>query len=250
VDAGALTIPLVLLAGVVSFASPCFLPVVPVFVGYMTGGRHRPATESPRITSGDGRPGEAARLSGAAHALIFMAAFGAVFAALWALVGLIGWAAADYRTGLRYAGGAALVVLGLQVAGAIRLPFLDRNLKPGYAPDGGQPPSVRRSVLLGLAFGAGWTPCIGPVLGGVLGLTAAAATVGQGLGLLAVYVLGLGLPFVLVSAGVTGVAERLRWFVVHRRAVEVVTGALLVGLGFLIITGLLTRLSGLVAFHI
>lgn len=230
-DPATLTIPVVLLAGIVSFASPCFLPVVPVFVGYMAGqeaGRRRWAAVG--------------------HAGLFMAAFTAVFAALWALVGLIGWVAADYRSVLRIGGGAILVLLGLHTAGLIRLPFLDRNLRPGYAPDGAAPPTWRRSVLLGLAFGAGWTPCIGPILGGVLGLTTTSTSVGSGLALLMVYSFGLGLPFVLICGGVTSLAGRLQWFTRHHRGVGWVTGGLLIAIGFLIIADLFSRLSALATF--
>jgi cytochrome c-type biogenesis protein len=225
-----LTVPLVLLAGLVSFASPCFLPVVPVFVGYMTG---QTAGTAPR------------RGAAALQAALFMAAFAVVFAALWALVGLVGWAAAGARPVLRVAGGALLVLLGLHTAQLIHLPLIDRSLRPTYSPDPAAPPAWRRSVLLGLAFGAGWTPCIGPVLGGVLGLTTTAGSVAGGLGLLAVYTLGLGLPFVLVCAGATGLTGRLQWFVRHRRGVDWVTGGLLVAVGFLIITNLFARLSAL-----
>jgi cytochrome c-type biogenesis protein len=240
-DPAALTIPLVLLAGVVSFASPCFLPVVPVFAGYMAGATGGVSTLV--LT-------KRRHLLAAAHAAVFMVAFGAVFAALWALVGLIGWAAADYRGVLRVAGGIVLAVLGLHVAGLIRIGLLDRVLKPAYSPDGAEPPSWRRSILLGLAFGAGWTPCIGPVLGGVLGLTTVATSAAAGLGLLAVYTLGLGLPFILVSAGLTSLTARLRWFQRHHRGVNLVTGLVLVVIGFLMISNLFARLAGLAAFHL
>ena len=234
-DPVALSLPLVLLAGVVSFASPCFLPVVPVFVGYMTG----TASQAPGPVW--------RRWAAAGHACLFMTAFGLVFAALWALVGLIGWAAADYRGALRVTGGIILVFLGLYTTGLIRLPFMERLIGPVYSPDSAEPPSVGRTVLLGLAFGAGWTPCIGPVLGGVLALTTNSTSLASGLGLLAVFTLGLGLPFVLVCAGVSGLTARLRWFVRHRRGVNAVTGGLLILVGFLMIADLFSRLSALTA---
>ncbi|MCL2455627.1 MAG: cytochrome c biogenesis CcdA family protein [Micrococcales bacterium] len=230
-----LTVPVVLLAGVVSFASPCFLPVVPVFAGYMAGqGSWR---ESGRAWG--------QRWAAAGHASTFMAAFAMVFVSLWALVGLVGWVVGDYRDVLRVGGGIVLVLLGLHTASWIRLPFLDRTVRADYHPDTGRSPTVRRSFLLGLAFGAGWTPCIGPVLGGVLGLAVSTPTVGSGVWLLLVFSLGLGIPFVLVSAGVAGVARRLSWFTRHARAVGVVTGLLLVVVGFLMITDLFARLPAL-----
>ncbi|MCL2803834.1 MAG: cytochrome c biogenesis protein CcdA [Micrococcales bacterium] len=242
-DTVTLSIPLVLLAGVVSFASPCFLPVVPVFVGYMTGSQIGQAADAgPEV--GQGRR----RWAAAGHAGLFMASFGLVFALLWAMVGLIGWAAADYHGLLRVIGGAILVLLGLYTTGLIRLPFLERLIGPVYAPDSAQPPSIGRTVLLGLAFGAGWSPCIGPVLGGVLMLTTSTTSLASGLGLLVVFTLGLGLPFVLVCAGVSGLTARLRWFVRHRRGVNAVTGGLLILVGFLMIADLFSKLSALTGF--
>ena len=230
-----LTIPLVLLAGVVSFASPCFLPVVPAFVGYLTG-------------STAGR--DQRRWASVGHSLAFFIAFSAVFIALWVAVGLVGWAVGDVRNWIRIVAGAVLVVLGLHMAHLITIPVLDRLLRVQYSPDRTKPPTVRRSVLLGLAFAAGWTPCIGPVLGGVLGLASTTGSVGEGAALLAVYSVGLGVPFVLVCAGASGLLGRLQWFTRHRRGVDAVTGALLIVVGFLMITDLMTRLSALIPFSI
>jgi len=241
-DTVTLSLPLVLLAGVVSFASPCFLPVVPVFVGYMTGSQVGSSPDAGPAPSHSWR-----RWAAAGHAGLFMACFGLVFASLWALVGLIGWAAADYRGTLRVVGGVIIVLLGLYTVGLIRLPFLERLIGPVYSPDSADPPSIGRTALLGLAFGAGWTPCIGPVLGGVLALTTSTTSLASGLGLLAVFTLGLGLPFVLVCAGVNGLTARLRWFVRHRRGVNAVTGGLLMLVGFLMIADLFSKLSALTA---
>jgi cytochrome c-type biogenesis protein len=98
--------------------------------------------------------------------------------------------------------------------------------------------------LLGVVFSAGWTPCIGPILGGIIGLASVSASVAQGTGLLLVYALGLGIPFILVAVGVTEVSERLGWLRRHQAAVSAVTGAMLVGIGFLMITNIFGRLSG------
>jgi len=228
-----LTIPLVLLAGIASFASPCFLPVVPAFVGYLTG----------QTAGRDQR-----RWASVGHSLAFIGAFLAVFIALWLAVGAIGWVVGDFRVWLRIAGGAVLVLLGLHVARLVTIPVLDRVFAVQYSPDGNRPPTLRRSVLLGLAFAAGWTPCIGPVLGGVLGLASTTGSLAYGAALLGVYAVGLGLPFVLVCGGLPGLLGRLRWFTRHRRGVDAVTGGLLVVLGFLIVADLLPRLSALFPF--
>ena len=216
-------------AGVVSFATPCFLPVVPVFVGYLTG---------------QGRPRRRSYAVGQACA--FIVAFAAVFIALWGLVGLIGWVVGSYRTWLRIAGGVVLVLLGLHTAGLIRIGVLDRVLRVNYAPDASQAPSLRRSLLLGLAFGAGWTPCIGSILAAVLGLATTHDSVGQGAVLLAVYSLGLGIPFVLVCAGVSSLLTAMSWFRRHQRVVNIVAGLFMIGVGFLMIADLFSRLAALV----
>ncbi|MCL2422473.1 MAG: cytochrome c biogenesis protein CcdA [Micrococcales bacterium] len=225
------TVPVALLAGVVAFASPCFLPVVPVFVGYLSGSG----------TTGTYR----GRGAAAAQAAVFVTAFAVVFIALYGLIGLVNHVLADQRSLLRVVGGSVLIVLGLNLAGVIRIPFLDRTLRVDYHDDMAHPPSARRSVLLGLAFGAGWTPCIGPALGVVIGMAEESASAWTGLGLMVVFCLGFGLPFVAVCAGATGLVGRFRWFVVHRRAVEIVTAVMLMVIGFLIITDLTGRLADL-----
>jgi len=233
------SVVLVLWAGIVSFASPCFLPVVPVFVGYLAG---RPDGDTGAVT--------VRRRNAVGQACAFMAAFAAVFIALWGLVGLIGWAVGSYRDWLRIIGGAILVVIGLHTTGLIHISFLDRVVQAPYSPDRSQAPNLRRSVLLGLAFGAGWTPCIGPILGGVLGLAVTSGSLGTGILLLIVYSLGLGIPFVLVCAGASSVMNRLTWFVTHRRAVNIVVGTFLIVVGFLMISNLFDRLAGLMPFSV
>ena len=223
---------MVLWAGVVSFASPCFLPVVPVFAGYLTG--QAGSTVASR------------RWFAVGQAVAFMVAFSAVFMALWGLIGLIGWAVGGLKPWLRIAGGVVVVLLGLHTAGFIRIGFIDRLLRVNYAPDARQAPSVRRSLLLGLAFGAGWTPCIGVILAGVLGLASTHDSVWQGVALLGVYSLGLGIPFVLVCAGASTLLTRMSWFTRHQRGVNTVIGLFLIGVGFLMIADLFSRLAAII----
>lgn len=224
-----LSAPVAALAGVVSFASPCFLPIVPVFVAYLVG------------TDAAG----ARRRAALAQALTFVLGFTTVFVGLWASIGLVGYLIGDHRDLLRIGGGVVLVVLGLHVAGLVRLPVLDRSVRAAVRVDLAQRPTYRRSALLGLAFGAGWTPCIGPILGGVLGLATAGESVGQGTVLLLAYALGLGVPFVLVALGATAVSRRLSWLTRHQGAVAVVSGLFLGSTGLLMITDLFSRLAGL-----
>jgi cytochrome c-type biogenesis protein len=229
------------LGGMVSFASPCCLPLVPAYVGYMVG--TQPSDGSVR------------RMAAFGQALAFVLGFSTVFIALWASVGLIGYVLRDYVSVLRQVGGAILVFMGLHVAGVINISALYREVHLPVGPMGaasmgfGQAvpstPSYRRSALLGVVFAAGWTPCIGPILGGIIGLASVSASVAEGTLLLVAYASGLAIPFVLVAVGATSISERLGWLRDHHAAVSVATGAMLVLVGFLMITNTFARLSGL-----
>lgn len=229
------TVPLAILAGIVSFASPCFLPIVPVYVSYMVGAGGDRASHS--------------RRAAASQAVVFVLGFSVVFVALWASIGLIGYALGDYRDVLRIVGGAVLIVMGLHVAGLIEISALYRHVRlvdagtAGVDPRGTDP-TYRRSALMGVAFGAGWTPCIGPILGGVIGLASVSGSVGEGALLLVAYSLGLGIPFVLIAAGATDISRRLSFFQKHYTAVSVVAGTLLIVTGFLMVTNLFSRIAG------
>lgn len=241
----AVSFPLVFLAGIVSFAAPCFLPIVPVFVAYLAGqpatvpvatGFIRPEDRQVQAPVGGGK-GMALR-----NSLAFVAAFSAVFIGLWGLISLIGWVVGDFRPALRVGGGILLILLGLYTGGILKLSWLDRSMG-GPKMKAGQP-TMARSALMGLAFGAGWSPCIGPVLGVVLGMAVTTGSAGHGLALLVVYCLGLGLPFVLVALGVDRLTAKLSWFSRHFRAIQLISAALLMLMGFLMITDLLAPLSG------
>ncbi len=229
-------IPVAFLAGVVSFASPCCLPLVPGYVSYMVA------------TNPDGSA--APRRVALLHSLAFVAGFSVVFIAIWASVGLIGYLFRDYVGLLRELGGAVLVFMGLHVAGLISIPALYREKRlpmgsAGAAPEGDRAaPGYARSALLGVVFSAGWTPCIGPILGGIIGLASVSASATQGTLLLLVYAIGLGVPFVLVALGATEVSDRLGWFRRHHTAVDIATGAMLVAIGLLMVTNTFGRLSG------
>lgn len=224
-------------AGVASFASPCCLPMVPVWISYIVGGN-----------AVAGR----SRRTALAQSVAFVAGFTVVFVALWASLGLVGYLLRDYAALLRQVAGGVLIVMGLHVAGLISLPFLANQVSLGTGrlvrrdATGAvvaAAPNVGRSALFGVVFAAGWTPCVGPTLGAILGLASLRETVGQGAVLLAAYSLGLGLPFVLVALGADAVRRRLSWFIRHEAAVSLVTGALLVVVGFLMITNLFVKLN-------
>jgi cytochrome c-type biogenesis protein len=230
-------IPLAFLAGVVSFASPCCLPLVPGYVSYMVATKPDDSA-APRRTA-------------LLHSLAFVAGFSIVFIAIWASVGLIGYLLRDYIGLLRELGGAVLVFMGLHVAGVISIDTLYREARMPLGQSGSgegsgarRSPSYGRSAMLGVVFSAGWTPCIGPILGGIIGLASVSASVAEGTFLLLVYAIGLGIPFVLVALGATAVSDRLGWFRRHDTAVSVATGAMLIAIGFLMITNTFAQLSG------
>ena len=224
--------------GILSFASPCCLPLVPVYVGYMVG----TATEGPGT-----------RRRTLFHGLAFVAGFTVVFVAFWASIGAIGYALADQAVLLRRIGGVVLVVLGLQVAEVINLRALWRDTRPLPAMAGGfgsatmttTAPSYGRSLVFGTFFAAGWSPCIGPILGGILGLATVTASVAQGTVLLVAYAAGLAVPFLAVALGADWVAHRLTWVGRHHRAVSAFTGGALILIGLLMITDTLARLATL-----
>ena len=237
----ALGIAIAFAGGVVSFASPCCLPLVPAYVSYMVG------------ASGEGG---AARRSALAHGLAFVTGFSVVFVAFYAAIGAVGYFL-DRRV-LATLGGALLVFLGLQVAGVINVRALwrDTRVMPqvgGLAIAGGGGiatfaagsgrPGYGRSLLFGTLFAAGWSPCIGPILGAILGLATASTSVVHGTILLAAYAAGLALPFLAVAVGASWVSVRLSWVGRHHHAVSLATGALLVAVGVLMITNLLGRLA-------
>jgi cytochrome c-type biogenesis protein len=231
------------LAGIVSFASPCCLPLVPAYVSYMVG--TTPA-DSPK-----------ARRVAFQQALAFVLGFTIVFVAVGATVGVLGIFLREYSSILRQLGGVVLIVMGLHVAGLIRISALYRQvtvptgrvLGKSESGDGTVKvlaPSYVRSTLLGVVFAAGWTPCIGPILGGIIALASQSSTLTQGVFLYIVFALGLGVPFVLVAVGATAATRRLVWFRQHDAGVSLVTGGMLILVGFLMFTNLFAQLSGVI----
>lgn len=222
-----ITLPVALLAGLVSFASPCFLPIVPAFVGQLVG-------------TGAGRVSGRAALG---NALCFVAGFSAVFIALWASLGMVGRSLGPYAVYARIAGGAVLVFMGLHVAGGLSIGPLNGMVRASM-PRGSASPL--RAGLMGVVFGAGWTPCIGPILSGILALATMSTTAWSGVSLMSAYCLGLGAPIVAVALGSAQVTRRFDWFRRHHVGVSLASGSLLVAVGFLMITNLFAKLAGLV----
>jgi cytochrome c-type biogenesis protein len=214
------------LGGMVSFLSPCVLPLAPGYVSFVAG----------RAAS-DERGGGAQAL---ALGLCFVLGFSTVFILLGAGAGALSGALLRWKAELAIAGGALIAVFGFAMLGLPLLPALTREAR--FRPDvvGGKPLSA---YGLGLAFGFGWTPCIGPILGAILTLAASGPDVWQGIALLSVYAAGLGAPFLLVAVFADRLAGRLRGLGRAGRRLHQAAGAVLVAMGVAMATGRLTDLA-------
>jgi len=227
--------PLAFAAGLVSFLSPCVLPVVPSYVAFVSG------LTLEELKDGTSR---SARWGAVIHSVLFVAGFTAVFMTLgWAATSA-GQAFARLLPWLNRAGGIVLIAFGLYLADVLRLPALSRERRFHLA---SRPSGWSGSFLVGIAFGAGWTPCIGPVLASILLYAGMEATRGQGTALLAAYALGLGIPFVAASAMFNGFLAGLhhvrRWTLTLSR----IAGVVLALVGFLMVTGSYATLAGVLA---
>ena len=218
-------------AGIVSFLSPCVLPLVPGYVSYVAG------------QSFDGRASEAAppkTLAALRLSVFFVLGFSTVFVILGASATALGQLFLSYRYEANLTAGAVVIVFGLLMMGLIRWPWLQQDFRLHLDLPGGRPVAA---YVLGLAFAFGWTPCIGPVLGAILTTSAVSATVSQGMVLLSVYSLGLGLPFLAAAAFTDGLFGRLRILGRAGRFLQIGAGSVVVGMGLAMITGQLTAFS-------
>lgn len=221
------SLPLVVGAGLLAFVSPCFLPLVPVMVTYLA----------------QDAAGEPTRWHSVRQACLFVAGFTAIFVLLWSVLATLGPILAPARVPIRIAAGALIIVFGFHAAGLIRVPVLERTFRTDVRPRSHRTPAWQAFVL-GAAFGCGWTPCIGPVLGAVIALAAESGSFARGTLLLVVFSASMGLPFIAIAAGVNAFTPVTAWLKRHYTAVSVATGLLLVVTGFLIMTDMLTTISG------
>lgn len=183
-------IPVAFAAGLLSFLSPCVLPLVPTYAAIITG------LSLNELSSTSPEDRQRARRATMTNGLLFVAGFSLVFIVLGASATLVGGLLMDYRVWIARIGGVILAVLGLHLLGVLRLPFADRTVRLNIAD---RPAGRLGTFLIGVAFGAGWTPCIGPALAGILTIAAATASIGEGVRLLAVYSLGLAIPFLVAT---------------------------------------------------
>ena len=245
-----LAIPVAVLAGLVSFASPCVLPLVPGYLGYVSGMAGGAGGGAAAVRGGSGTatatatraPGRGRTLLGVA---LFVAGFTLVFVAFGVLAGSVGGALVRWSDLITRVLGVVVVLMGLVFVGWV--PFAQRERRLHLAPTAG----VWGAPLLGIVFGLGWAPCIGPTLAAVLTLALDEASAGRGALLAVAYCLGLGLPFLLVALGLERSRRALALLRRHRVAVMRVGGVVLVVVGLALVTGLwsvwVQSLQGLVA---
>ena len=215
------------LAGVLSFLSPCVLPLVPSYVSFITGLSLDEVGER--------------RWTAVTHALLFICGFTVIFVALGATATGLGRLLNYNQVWLERAGGILIILFGIYLLGGFRWMFLERERRV-HLQD--KPLGYLGSVLVGLAFGAGWTPCIGPILGSILLYTSTQTSLREGMVLLLAYSLGLAVPFVLAALAVERFIE---WFRRYRKFIPLTTrlsGALLVAVGLLVATGYFSLLAG------
>lgn len=230
-----ISFPLAFLAGLVSFLSPCILPVVPSYIAFVSG-----------MTLDEMRDGTAAgaRRAAVVHSVLFVVGFMAVFMTMGWVATAAGRAFAQALPWITRLGGGVLLVFGVHLSGLYRLPFLARERRVQLA---NKPAGPLGSLAVGVAFGAGWTPCIGPILGSILLYAGLETTMTHGAALLATYALGLGIPFVVASLAFNWFlagSKRLRQWIVP---LERTAGTVLIVIGVLMLIGRFTTLTAFLA---
>jgi cytochrome c-type biogenesis protein len=225
------TIFAAVIAGLASFLSPCVLPLVPPYLVYLTG------TSIEHLAEGEAEPRVRKETVGAA--LLFVLGFATIFVALGASASAIGALLLAWSGPLAVVAGIVIILMGLHFLGLTRIDLLMREKRLGMP----KPVGLWGAYVMGLAFAFGWTPCIGPILAAILAVAASEKSVVQGAGLLAVYSLGLGIPFVIAALAVEPFAAFLARFKRHLGVVEKAMGSLLVLTGIAFLTGFVTDAS-------
>ena len=223
-------------AGLVSFLSPCVLPLVPGYISLISG------ASMDQLKSSNNEQ-MLRRVLG--HSLLFILGFSVVFISLGASATWLGQALLSRMTILYKIAGIVIIIFGLHLTGILKIGLLYRDARFHSA---GKPATATGAFLIGLAFAFGWTPCIGPILAVILGLAASQQTVWQGVFLLALYSAGLAVPFLLTSLGVNRFMGFYQRFRTHLHQVEVFSGIILIVLGAMIFSNQFTRLAGYLSF--
>jgi len=232
IEAGAIGLAAAFAAGLVSFLSPCVLPLVPAYVSYVAGQPLR--AEAATLDARE-------RLAALTLSAYFVLGFSAVFVTLGASATMLGRLLLQYRYEANLVGGAIVIVFGLLMIGMTRgMPWLLRDFRFHPRLAGGRP---LPAFILGLAFGFGWTPCIGPILGAILTVSAVQTSTSTGVGLLATYAAGLGVPFLLAALFTRELAGRLTGLRRFGTVLQIAAGIILVVMGIAMITGQLSAFA-------
>jgi cytochrome c-type biogenesis protein len=241
-DTGNISYFAAFLGGLISFLSPCVLPLVPAYLSYMAG------TTFEALSSED----EDVTRRALVGSFGFVLGFSTVFVALGATASAISPLILANKVVIGYVAGSVIVILGLHYMGLFRIRLLDREMRlmpatlgPSGADDSAPSPVMQAvgPYTIGLAFGFGWTPCIGPILATILSIAASRDDLGFGVSLLSVYSLGLGLPFIVAALGIRSFLGFSARFKRHMHKVEIAAGLLLVGTGLLIFFGSLETIA-------
>ena len=230
IDAGLLpAILIALTAGIISFLSPCVLPIVPPYLAYMSG-----------VTLNDMSSVAAARRKAVIAALFFVMGLSTVFLILGFTASIFGAFFLQNQVLIARLSGIVVIIFGLHFLGVFRIPFLDQEARLDAGDKGG---TSFGAYILGLAFAFGWTPCIGPQLGAILSLAASEASVTRGTLLLGVYAAGLGIPFLLAAMFITRATQLMNRIKPYMRLIERGMGILLIVVGLALLTGAFTTFS-------
>lgn len=220
---GNISIGLALVAGVASFLSPCVLALVPAYIGYLGG----------RAAGGDG--GSDNRIVTFAHGIAFVLGFSLIFVTLGVAASALGGLLYDVRSWLGRIGGLIVIIFGLHMIGVFRIPFLEYDTRLQKMPDPKM--GYLSSALMGIFFSAGWSPCVGPVLGAILTMAMNGGSITKGILMLSAYSAGLAIPFLLAALGIGWVTTIIRKYGSVMRYTEVVMGILMVIIGVMLMTG-------------
>jgi cytochrome c-type biogenesis protein len=225
------SIPLAFLAGLASFLSPCVFSLVPAYIGYLSG----------RAVAMQQNQQAGRKIETLTHGLAFVLGFSLVFITLGIAASALGAILYDVRNWLAKIGGVVVILFGLHMTGIFRIKFLEYDLRPRSSDDLSR--SYVSSALLGVFFSAGWSPCVGPVLGTILTLAARGGNVAQGIQLLTAYSAGLAIPFLAAALGVGWVSTILRKYQKALHIIEICMGVLLIIVGLLLFLGVFETLA-------
>lgn len=218
--------------GLISFASPCILPLIPSYVSYITG-----ISYDELVSRESRRKNIKVTLL---HALAFVGGFSLVFVLLGATASLAGSLLSRYLDVIRVVGGVLIIIMGVFVMDVINIPFLQQEAKVHLK---NRPAGFIGTLVVGMIFGAGWTPCTGPFLGSVLALAMTTETLGRGMALLAFYSIGLGVPFILSAIAISAFLSSFDRLKRYFKAIKITSGVILIAMGILLVTDKMTLLT-------